>query len=590
MSNIQLDKKNFHLITFYPVIFLFIIFFVCTGMEPKSQAKEQPPVSSGADSIKTPEEPLILSRETYSNYFLATLYISQGDYKKAKACLEKVYKKDPESLYLNRKMAILQQKTGDLKGALKFARECIKIDPKDINSHMLLAELSALNGDKTGEKEEYEAILNLDPKQQRIRFLLATYLIKNNKLDEAMQQLDRLVTENPDLPFVHYYKGRVYLELGNYNEAENEYLKTLDLDGTFEPALFDLASLYQSQKKLEESVQLYKKLVGLYPNNRTAQERLIGIYNTLGQTDNIKDLIENIQTQSKPGDPGRQTLGIYYLQKGRFAEAIAEFDLIVQAWPEDDKSRYLLSLAYEESSLPEKALEHLRLIKQTSEYYINSQVHIAYILSDMGKNDESVKVLQKAISIKQNDTSLYLVLSSLYEEKKEYKNAVETLQEGVKHNDKDTDLLFRLGIELDKSGDKHGCIIQMKKVLELDPNHTDSLNYIAYSYADEGINLDEAMAMIQRALKLKPDSGFIIDSLGWVYFRKGLYDEALNSLQKAFSLNSNDPTIAEHLGDAYLKKNEYQHSLEMYQKALSLKHEDTDKILEKINEVKKLLE
>jgi tetratricopeptide (TPR) repeat protein len=98
------------------------------------------------------------------------------------------------------------------------------------------------------------------------------------------------------------------------------------------------------------------------------------------------------------------------------------------------------------------------------------------------------------------------------------------------------------------------------------------------------------MDMIQRALTIKPDSGPIIDSLGWVYFKKGLYDKALDSLEKAFSIDSSDPTIAEHLGDVYLKKNEYQRSLEMYQKALSLKHQESDKILKKIKEVQRFLE
>lgn len=590
MSNMHINKKDYSLITISPVILFLIIFFSCAGIELESLAMEQAPVSSGGKVSAAPEKPITLNKEIYSNYFHASLYISLGDYKKAKEYLEKVYHNDPGSLYLNKKMAILLEKLRDFKGAIKYAGECVKIDPKDMSSHMLLAELAAMSGDKETEKKEYEAILNLDPSQQRVRFLLATSLIKNNRLDEAMKQLDELITEEPNLSFAHYYKGRIYLEWGNYQTAENEYLKTLELDDTFEPALFDLASLYQTQKRLDESVKLYKKLVSLYPNNRTAQERLMGIYNALGQKDNINELIGNIQSQSKPGDPGRQTLGVYYLQNDRFADAIAEFDLIVTAWPQDYKSRYFLALAYEESSLPEMALKHLRLIKQDSEYFINAQIHMSYILIDMGKNDEGIEVLQKAIKVKKEEASLYLILSSVYEEKNDYKKAVSAIQEGLKYNDKDTELLFRLGIALDKSGDKEGCINQMKKILEVDPNHADSLNYIGYSYAEEGIKLDEAMVLVQRALKMKPDSGFIIDSLGWVYYRKGLYDEALNSLEKAFSLISNDPTIAEHLGDAYLKKNEYQRSLEMYQKALSLKHQENDKILEKIKEVQKYLE
>lgn len=316
----------------------------------------------------------------------------------------------------------------------------------------------------------------------------------------------------------------------------------------------------------------------------------MGLYSTLGQKDNISELIGNIQNQSKPGDPGRQTLGIYYLQNGRLSDAIAEFDLIVTAWPDDHKSRYYLAWAYEESGIPEKALEHLKLIKKDSEYFTNSQIHISYILSEMGRDEDAIEALKKAINVKKNEIPLYLALSSFYEEKNDYKNSAITLQEGLKHNEKNIEVLFRLGIALDKSGDRANGLNQMKKVLEIDPDNADSLNYIGYSYAEEGINLDEALDMIQKALKISPDSGYIIDSLGWVYYRKGLYDEALSSLEKAFSMKSDDPTIAEHLGDVYLKKNEYQRSIEMYQKALSLKHQESDKILDKIKAVRKILE
>jgi tetratricopeptide (TPR) repeat protein len=594
MSNMYFKNNNHNWMTFSPVILLLILFFSCAGTETKSQATEKIPVpaakAADAKGESQKPEPKILSQEMYSNYFLASLNLSRGNYKKAKGYLEKVYHSDPESIYLNKKMAILFEKLGDFKGAVKFAHKCVELDPEDLSSHMLLAELAAISGEKDTESKEYEAILAIDPTQQRVRFLLATALIKNNQLDQAMKQLDALIAENPDLSFAYYYRGRIYLEWGNYQEAEKGYLKTLELDDTFEPALFDLASLYQSQKKLDESVKLYKKLVSLYPNNRTAQERLMGLYSALGQKENVKELIGNIQSQSKPGDPGRQTLGIYYLQNGKFADAIAEFDLVVTAWPDDYKSRYFLALAYEEAGQPDKALEHFKLIKQDSEYFSNAQIHMVYILNDMGKNDEGIELLQQAIKTKKDDSALYLILSSIYEEKNDFKKSVIIIQEGLKHNTKDTELLFRLGIALDKSGDRDGSLNAMKKVLEIDPNHADSLNYIGYSYAEEGVKLDEAMDMIQRALKIKPDSGFIIDSLGWVYYRKGLYDDALNSLQRAFSLNSNDPTIAEHLGDAYFKKNEYQQSLEMYQKALSLKHQDADKILEKIRQVQKILE
>ena len=95
--------------------------------------------------------------------------------------------------------------------------------------------------------------------------------------------------------------------------------------------------------------------------------------------------------------------------------------------------------------------------------------------------------------------------------------------------------------------------------------------------------------MIQAALKLKPESGYIIDSLGWVYYQKGLYNEAIESLEKALTLVPDDPTISEHLGDAYFRTKNYEKSLEMYQKALSLNHPNSEIIKEKIEKVKAVL-
>ena len=181
------------------------------------------------------------------------------------------------------------------------------------------------------------------------------------------------------------------------------------------------------------------------------------------------------------------------------------------------------------------------------------------------------------------------MLSSLYEKKEEFDEAIKVLQEALTYDENNVEILFRLGVVYDKSGDKETSIVHMRKILDINPEHADALNYIGYTYAEQGINLVEAFGLIKRALKIKPNAGYIIDSLGWVYYQQGLYDEALESLEKAISIIPDDPTIAEHLGDVYFKKLKYRKSLEMYEKALSLNHVQQDKIKEKIEEIKKFL-
>ena len=93
----------------------------------------------------------------------------------------------------------------------------------------------------------------------------------------------------------------------------------------------------------------------------------------------------------------------------------------------------------------------------------------------------------------------------------------------------------------------------LKKALELFPDQPHVLNYLGYSWVDQGINLDEGMKMIRRAVEQRPDDGYIVDSLGWAYYRLGNYEEAVKHLERAVELKPEDPTINDHLGDAYWK-------------------------------------
>ena len=93
----------------------------------------------------------------------------------------------------------------------------------------------------------------------------------------------------------------------------------------------------------------------------------------------------------------------------------------------------------------------------------------------------------------------------------------------------------------------------LKKALELFPEQPHVLNYLGYSWVDQGMNLDEGMKMIRRAVEQRPDDGYIVDSLGWAYYRLGNYEEAVKHLERAVELKPEDPTINDHLGDAYWK-------------------------------------
>ena len=128
----------------------------------------------------------------------------------------------------------------------------------------------------------------------------------------------------------------------------------------------------------------------------------------------------------------------------------------------------------------------------------------------------------------------------------------------------------------------------MKEVLEREPENPEALNYLGYTYADLGINLDEAEALITKALEYQPDDGYIVDSLGWVYYKKGRYEEALKELSRAQSLSPDDPVINEHLGDVKYRLGYIDEVLPLYLRAWELGPEDyqIDMLKKKIDYLK----
>ncbi len=125
----------------------------------------------------------------------------------------------------------------------------------------------------------------------------------------------------------------------------------------------------------------------------------------------------------------------------------------------------------------------------------------------------------------------------------------------------------------ERNGDSDKALQIMEDVLKMEPDYPNALNFVGYLWAEKGIKLDEAELMIKKALSKKPNDGAIIDSLGWVYYKKGNYQLALAELLRANELVPDDPTIAEHIGDTYISLKEYSKAFPYYEKSIQLEND-----------------
>jgi len=276
------------------------------------------------------------------------------------------------------------------------------------------------------------------------------------------------------------------------------------------------------------------------------------------------------------------------MEQGKLDQAILEFNFVLAGHPKDDRVRYYLGAAYVEKEAFDQAIAEFKKIPPESDLFADSRRSIILILRKQNKIVEAIRLMEESIRIKPKDGDLYLILAALYEKENQLEKVLETLKKGLDQNKEDIELHFQLGAIYDKLGDFDKTVIQMKEVLRLNPNHADALNYLGYSYADRGIHLEEALQLIQKAMALKPNMGYITDSLGWVYFKLGDYEKAMIELEKANQLTPDDPIITEHLADGYSRLKKIERAIEFYEKAQKLdpKPDQVERLKNKIRELK----
>jgi Tfp pilus assembly protein PilF len=207
----------------------------------------------------------------------------------------------------------------------------------------------------------------------------------------------------------------------------------------------------------------------------------------------------------------------------------------------------------------------------------------------MGNKVRARQILNDLLTRAPKQEEIYLTKSYFYEEDNQWDLAIKALTAGLGQVDRPQEIHFRLAVLYEKENKRPESIQQIKKVLELDPHNADAQNFLGYAYAETGVDLDEAEKLIREALRTKPDSGHIIDSLGWVLYKKGQYGKAVTELERAHRIMPQDSTVAEHLGDAYVKVKRYRDALRIYRRALELENANSSSLRQKIKQVEILM-
>ena len=202
---------------------------------------------------------------------------------------------------------------------------------------------------------------------------------------------------------------------------------------------------------------------------------------------------------------------------------------------------------YEQLKQPAKAIEVYESVPDTSPLKRNAEVQLAVNLDAADKFNDARAHLDRMIAADPKDIEAIVALGKIQQARKmfadcagTYSKAIALIPEPKKGN---WALFYFRGICNERSKNWPAAEADLKKALELNPDQPHVLNYLGYSWVDQGINLDQGVEMIRKAAKLRPDDGPIVDSLGWAYYRLGRYDEAVVELERAIELMPQDLSL-----------------------------------------------
>jgi len=490
---------------------------------------------SGGLHRETPEEKT--SSDIYFSFLRSEGYALDGYAAKARDELEKVIRANPDI------------------GYLYYERALDELEDKHYESAIL----------------DCEKAIELSPKLFQAKLLLAKIYSGLEKHAEAVNILEGLIKEFQDETEAYVLLAREYITLKRYNEAAGTMHRLLVAEVDSNVAHFYLGMLYGSfLNKYDKALISYQKILETDQDNLQIRAAVAQIYLDMG---NKKKAVEELLKMEEidPFDLSVQLkIALLYYQMKRYDDAVKRFENILKFNPESDKIRFYLGVIYAEAGRIESAIENFKKVPTKSDYFKDSNLNVAQFYFAAKNDQEGLDVLKNAIRKKPEEPAFYALLASYYENRNDYKEVSNILAEAVKALPANETVLFGYALSKDRLGDKDEAVEIMQKVLVINPKHARALNYIGYTFVEKGEHLDDAEVMLQEAAEISPNDGYILDSLGWLYFKKGDLTKAVSLLEQAIKMLPNEPEVLEHLGDLHKVKGDKAKSTQYYKRALKI--------------------
>jgi Flp pilus assembly protein TadD len=529
------------------IISAFLTCFVITDM-----AQAQTPTRR-AQARPVAAAPVILNRSSDADLYAATLAgrFAQGTDNQVLAAQawSRAYVRRPTDRDLFEKAVSACLLSGDVSTAVRLS----KLAPPSLHNEYAALALAAeaFAQGRFGDVTRVLADHSFQPSQRVFADHLAAYaLLGQNKRTEAVEKASR-ATGIPALDKATLMSRAMVLDLaGRGNEADILFQSALNTNGLWPMGVRYYGDWLILQDRRADAVSMYQRLV------QAGGLEASGFAASLAQAQANRTPPPKLDVRATAAS-GLVTIAQSLAAEGRGGAPIALFHLITHLDSRSDGASVALANQLVAESRGDIAQPLLLRVPTSSPDYLSARRELVWLVFDEDQN-KAVSLAREALAAQPGDSARQRLLADILaanrndvEAERLYSDLIEKSKTTGQANEEVWPLYFGRGGTRERLNNWAGALSDLRFAKAAAPNQASVLNYLGYAMADRGENIDEALVMLRTAVRLRPRSGSIMDSLGWALYKAGRYEEAVATLETAASMAPAVSEITEHLGDAY---------------------------------------
>jgi len=426
-----------------------------------------------------------------------------------------------------------------------------------------------------------DGFLRRHPEDMEARERLGQMLMDAGQDAKALDVL-KLIPEKRRSADALYAMGRVQGNLSMRKAAIANLKKAVAMDPEFTEAMVELAYQYELAKDYVAAEKIYGSILEQSDSFPEARLRLINLNLKLNDPGKALDLALN-------GPPTKSFIldaVLMFINDGFFAQGSTALDMLTTGGTVPAEYYfYKAVIADEGESDPAKALTYLDEVKDTDRLYPHALRFKAQLLAVQGKEDEALAIAAKGKKLYPNASIFYILEAGLKKHQGNLEGAETALKEGLGHLKNDPELAYELAMIYEVTDRRALGLALVESLIRTHPDHANALNYVGYTLAEEGRELDRALVLVTKASKLDPENGYILDSVAWVHFMKKDLEKAWEYIGYAVDMVEKDPTIWEHYGDIAAAMGKTKEARKGYNYALKYHSPDGQAVREKLKKL-----